>query len=121
VGHSIAHQVDVGPGNVGVLRRVIGMMTFDVSGGFAQDLDIADHRVLLFLAGEKSRFVQVCRVAFDPLNGLQDMMEILRQPLRVGFAHTGTASRNTRSRQLIGSALGVNTSTGTPNRAWSWF
>jgi len=47
------------------------------------------------------------------VNGLQNVPQVVGQPR--SLVHTGTASANTRPRNLSGRALGVSTSTDTPN------
>jgi len=80
-----------------------------VVGGFANDLDISDYRILNQCAVQKTSFVDVCCMALNALDGLKNVSQVIRHT--PDLVHMGAASANTTLRNLSGSALGVNTST----------
>ena len=46
VRHAIAHCVDQGPGNFGMLACKFRIRALDVSGSLAENLDVANHTIL---------------------------------------------------------------------------
>ena len=92
----------------------VGIVTLYVSGGFADNFNVADDGILHHVVLQKADFVNIFGIAIDTFYRLQDMGDVVIEPLLV-TAHTATASDNTLWRNEFGSALGVSTSTGTPS------
>jgi hypothetical protein len=58
-------------------RCKLRTITVNVSAGFTDDLKIADYRVLRKLAREKVVLTHIRRIAFNPLNGLKDVFQVI--------------------------------------------
>ena len=65
--------------------------------------------------GQKSCFIQVLVLVWDAVDGLNNVIQVVRQAQRI-TAHTGRASAMTMCLNLSGKAPGVSTSTGTPSK-----
>ena len=117
--NGVSHAINAAPGNFRVARREIRMTAPYALRGLADDLDIPDHRILLFLAGKESGPVHTRKIAADTPNRAVDMPEIVPHPQDRILFHTGCASASTFSRIVSGSAPGVSTSTSMPSNSLS--
>ncbi len=93
-------------------RGVVWVITLDIVGCLANDLEIPNHRILSFFIRQKTHFGNVICITMKALNRLNDVAEIVRHPQGIGFAQTGSASVMTCLRNFSGKARGVSTSTG---------
>jgi hypothetical protein len=68
-------------------RRKRGAVRFDVVTGLANDLQIADHGILNQCVLHVRRLGHALGVAFDALNGFDDVGQLAAQALLVVVAH----------------------------------
>ena len=92
--------------------REVGIMTRYVAAGLADNLQIADHRVLRHVVLGKADFVHVVGVAVNAFDSFKNMAEIVGQARASALIPASPRSRN-----LSGNPFGVSTSTVTPS---SW-
>jgi hypothetical protein len=101
-----------------VWRRVLNL-----AHGFANDLDVADNRVLnlpVLLKGiEIWHGLEIACCAVDGFDNMLQMFQILFNTLRM--LHRGCACRSTSLRNFGGNPFGVRTDTGTPNNSSASF
>lgn len=96
-GAGVCDRRGIAGGESGVSR--IG--AFDISTRLADDLEIADHRILRHFVVKEGDLVHVVGIAADTLDRLQDMSEIggdpLRPPLITASQRPGRRRENRRA------------------------
>src|SRR5215469_12169408 len=98
--HLVTHAAHPDPGQFGVGRDKFRPFLLDPAGSFADDLDVADNRILrLLIFLERLNSVNVLQVILDALRML----------------HKGSACWRTRSRNFGERNPAVKTVTGTPS------
>ncbi len=113
----IPHSVYTTPRDFRVADGKLGVSAPDTLSRLADDLDVSDHGILLFLVGKKGRAIHPPKISIDPLNGKLDVLEIVTHARYIRRLHTGCASANTFARHFSGTAPGVSTSTSTPSNS----
>ncbi len=94
-----------------MLRHKCGVVALHVARRLADNLVIPYDRVARLVIVKKSGFAHIVHVTVDTLDGLDDMLKVIRNTKNVRFAHSDIASPITRCRHFSGNALGVSTST----------
>jgi len=74
-----------------------GELRRQTAGGFADDLDVPDHRVLEQGVAEEAGAALASHVALDARDGLEHVLEV-RGIARVRSGHNGAASASTAAR-----------------------
>src|SRR5271155_2489594 len=91
--------------------REAGVNCPDLIGGLAYDLEIANDRVLNERRFEKRGTVEPFDIRFDARDRDNNMLDVVVDPRRFLFHHTGFASATILLRNLIDKSCGVFTST----------
>ena len=79
----IAQVVGEGQGKLGMCSGERRVGAPYVAARLTDDFKIANHSIMDDLAGKVVRFLHVCDIALDALNGFKDVPQVVSQPLGV--------------------------------------
>jgi len=83
VSQCVAHFVGVQKREIRMGRSKLRTIAVNVSTGLTDDLEIADYCVLRKLAREKGVLGHIRRIAFNPFNGLKDVIQVIDSTKRL--------------------------------------
>lgn len=113
VAERIAHAVSLAPRQIWIGSDEGRVVLEDISGGFANDFQVSNDRILCPCIGSEILSIEAGRIGFDTLDSLKHMLKIIMDA-RWFCVHTACASARIRSRRRPCRAPVVVTWTGIP-------